>query len=199
VPKSGSAGETSQAISVKNAAAPARDVIEIISPPPGPNRNQCVAAIVEAAVALLREGGPPTVAEAAERALVSRATAYRYFRTQESLLLDNANVETLVKPVEELVASFPADDPAQRLNALVDTFIQAMLSDEALIRTGVRVYMDRWLANQRDGSDILVRAGRPMRYIDEVLRPLGERLGKPGASGFDVLSRSSSVPKPSSP
>jgi AcrR family transcriptional regulator len=43
------------------------------------------------------------VAEAAERALVSRATAYRYFPTQKSLLLDVANVEALLKPVEDLV------------------------------------------------------------------------------------------------
>ena len=85
-----------------------------------------------------------------------------------------------MKPVEELVASFPTDDPAQRLAALVGTFTQAMLADEALIRTGVRVYMDTWLANQRDGSQIPVRACRRMRYIDEVLRPLGERLAEPG-------------------
>jgi AcrR family transcriptional regulator len=143
-------------------------------------RNRTRAAIIEAATALMREGRPPTVAEAAERALVSRATAYRYFPTQESLLLDVANVEALMKPVEEVVASFPTDDPAQRLAALVDTFTQAMLSDEALVRTGVRVYMDTWLANQRDGSQVPVRAGRRMRYIDEVLRPLGERLGESG-------------------
>jgi AcrR family transcriptional regulator len=143
-------------------------------------RNRTRAAIVEAATALLREGSPPTVAEAAERALVSRATAYRYFPTQESLLLDVANVEALVKPVEELVASFPTDDPAQRLAALVNTFTQAMLSEEVLIRTGVRVYMDTWLANQHDGNDIPVRAGRRMRYIDEVLSPLGDRLGESG-------------------
>src|SRR5580658_1712351 len=143
-------------------------------------RNRTRAVIVEAATALLREGRPPTVAEAAERALVSRATAYRYFPTQESLLLDVANVEALVQPVEELVASFPTDDPAQRLAALGGAFTQAILSDEALIRTGIRVYMDTWLANQRNGSHIPVRAGRRMRYIDEVLRPLGERLSEPG-------------------
>jgi hypothetical protein len=40
--------------------------------------------------------------------------------------------------------------------------------------------MDLWLANQRDGSHIPVRAGRRMRYIDEVLRPLGERLDESG-------------------
>ena len=142
-------------------------------------RNRTRAAITEAATALLREGRPPTVAEAAERALVSRATAYRYFPTQESLLLDVANVEALMKPVEDLVASFPTDDAAQRLAALAGTFTQAMLSDEALIRTGERIYMDTWLANQPDGNHTPVRAGRRMRYIDEALRPLGDRLGEP--------------------
>jgi AcrR family transcriptional regulator len=143
-------------------------------------RNRTRAAIIEAATAMMREGRPPTVAEAAERALVSRATAYRYFPTQESLLLDVVNVEALVKPVEDLVASFSTQDAAQRLAALVDTFTTRMLSDEALVRTGERVYMDTWLANQRDGNDTPVRAGRRMRYIDEALRPLGERLGEPG-------------------
>jgi AcrR family transcriptional regulator len=143
-------------------------------------RNRTRAAIVEAATALLREGRTPTVAEAAERALVSRATAYRYFPTQESLLLDAVKVEALMKPVEDLVASFPAEDAAQRLAALVRTMMPACLSDEALIRAGERVYMDTWLANQRDGNHTPVRAGRRMRYIDEALRPLGQRLSEAG-------------------
>jgi AcrR family transcriptional regulator len=142
-------------------------------------RNRTRAAVIEAATELMREGRPPTVAEAAERALVSRATAYRYFPTQESLLLDVANVEALMKPVEDLVASFPTGDAAQRLAVLVRTMTPALLSDEALIRTGERIYMDTWLANQPDGNHTPVRAGRRMRYIDEALRPLGDRLGEP--------------------
>ncbi len=144
-------------------------------------RNRTRAAIIDAATALLREGRTPGVAEAAERALVSRATAYRYFPTQESLLLDVANVETLMEPVEELVASFPTDDAAGRLTVLVGTMMRACLSDEALIRTGERVYMDTWLASQSDGNRIPVRAGRRMRYIDEALGPLGDQqLGESG-------------------
>jgi len=91
-----------------------------------------------------------------------------------------ARVEPLMKPVEELVASFPTGDAAQRLADLVGTMMPALLSDEALIRTGERVYLDTWLANQRDGNHTPVRAGRRMRYIDEALRPLGERLSEPG-------------------
>jgi hypothetical protein len=89
-------------------------------------------------------------------------------------------VEALLKPVEELVASFPTDDAAQRLTPLAGAFTQAMLSDEALIRTGERISMDTWLANQSDDNHAPVRAGRRMRYIDEALSPLGERLSEQG-------------------
>src|SRR5215471_1565907 len=134
-------------------------------------RNRTRAAIIEAATALLREGSPPTEAEA----------AYRYFPTQEALLVEIAQVGPLMKPVDDLVASFPADcDAEQRLAALAGTAAAAQLSDEVVMRTGLRVYMDTWLANHRDGEDVPVRTGRRMRYIDEALRPLGERLGEPG-------------------
>jgi AcrR family transcriptional regulator len=45
------------------------------------------AALVEAAQRLLDQGRTPTVADVADEALVSRATAYRYFPSQEHLLL----------------------------------------------------------------------------------------------------------------
>jgi hypothetical protein len=67
-----------------------------------------------------------------------------------------------------------------RLAALVGTAAAAQLSDEVVVRTGIRTYMDTWLVNHRDGEDVPVRTGRRMRYIDEALRPLGERLGEPG-------------------
>jgi AcrR family transcriptional regulator len=136
------------------------------------------AAILEAAAALLREGTPPTVADAAERALVSRATAYRYFPTQESLLLDVAQVERLIRPVDNLVAAFSTDDVAQRLADLVDTLTVALLSDEAVVRTAVRVYMDTWLANRRDGQPVPVRAGRRPRLIEAALKPIRDQLGE---------------------
>jgi hypothetical protein len=86
-----------------------------------------------------------------------------------------------MKPVDDLVASFPADhDAGQRLAALVGTVIPTMLSDEVVIRTGMRVYMDTWLTNHRAGKDVPVRTGRRMRYIDEALRPLGGQLGEAG-------------------
>jgi len=134
------------------------------------------AAILEAAAALLREGKPLTVTDAAERALVSRATAYRYFPTQESLVLDAVQVEELIQPVNDLVAAFSTDDVPQRLADLVATEMTAVLADEAVVRTAVRVYMDTWLANRRDGQTMPVRARRRPRWIEAALTPIQDQL-----------------------
>ncbi len=44
--------------------------------------------LLRAAAELLREGARPTLAEVAERAMLSRATAYRYFSSIEALLAE---------------------------------------------------------------------------------------------------------------
>src|SRR5919106_1299453 len=63
------------------------------------------AALVGAATDLLKEGSPPTVAEAAARAKVSRATAYRYFPTQEALMVEVTDLSPTVSPIEGMLAS----------------------------------------------------------------------------------------------
>ena len=51
-------------------------------------RRRTRRAMIEAATRLVREGASPSVTEVADAAGVSRATAYRYFPTQESLLAE---------------------------------------------------------------------------------------------------------------
>ena len=134
------------------------------------------AALLEAAAALLREGKPLTVADAAERALVSRATAYRYFPTQESLVWDAVQVEQLIAPVNDLVAAFSSDDVGQRLSDLVATEMTAVLANQAVVRAAVRIYMDTWLANRRDGQTTPVRARRRPHWIEAALKPIQDQL-----------------------
>src|SRR5262245_9908126 len=50
-------------------------------------KGRTQAAMIEAVRALLAEGVTPTVEQAADRAGVSRTTAYRYFVNQRELLL----------------------------------------------------------------------------------------------------------------
>src|SRR5580765_7558891 len=72
-------------------------------------------ALVAAADEIFAEGRVPTVADVAERADVARATAYRYFPTQEALLLETTffgDSEPL-RSLPELAEAIT--DPAERM------------------------------------------------------------------------------------
>jgi AcrR family transcriptional regulator len=129
-------------------------------------------ALVDAAARLLRDGARPTVAEAAEEAMVSRATAYRYFPTQEALLVEASSIAPAVAVVEGLFDRDVSDDPEKRLLKLLDAFNPVVLREEGAMRMALRAYLDAWFANRSDGrEDLPVREGRRMRWIEEALAP----------------------------
>lgn len=137
------------------------------------------AALVDAAAGLLRNGTPPTVAEAADAAKVSRATAYRYFPTQEALLVEVAGINPATAPVEEMLAGLDSDDAEARLLRLLDTFNPIVFAEEASMRTALRVYLDTWLENRPQGQDAPpVREGRRMRWLAEALKPARQELSE---------------------
>lgn len=130
-------------------------------------------AIIDAAATLVRENRTPTVADAAERALVSRATAYRYFPSQQALLIE-VQADASQPAFGDLLAAV-GDDPVARVEVIARTLARTVLADEALYRNQVRAIQDLWFS--RDGDrDIPVREGRRLAWIDEALRPLTERL-----------------------
>lgn len=136
------------------------------------------AAIVTAARQLLDDGVTPTVAQAAEAALVSRTTAYRYFPTQESLLLECA-VGADVEVLEALVAS-PLDgiEPAARAVQVLELLNRHVVANETRFRTLMRLYHDRWLAATAQGDEApVVREGRRRRWLDTSLAGLRPSLG----------------------
>ena len=128
------------------------------------------AAIVTAARAMLDRGESPTVAQAAEEALVSRTTAYRYFPTQESLLLE-LSLTLSVAEIDDLLAR-PLDGstPEDRFLEVLDTFNGYVAANEALFRTAQRLYLDMWLAAERAGRTprprTSARAAPPMDRVD---------------------------------
>lgn len=133
-------------------------------------------ALVAAADELFAEGRVPTVAEVAERADVARATAYRYFPTQESLLLETTFLggSGPVGLLPELVADFP--DPAERVAEAVRRSALWALEREARLRTILRLSLDH--ANPARPE----RPARRRQYIAELLSDVKPRLS-PGAYG----------------
>ena len=105
---------------------------------------------------------------------VSQATAYRYFPTQEALIVEVRDIAPGLVEVEKLVGSLTNEDVERRLLLLLDTFGQILLAEEAQFRTALRVYQDIWLRSHRnnDNNTPDVREGRRMRWLDKVLEPL---------------------------
>jgi AcrR family transcriptional regulator len=136
-------------------------------------------ALVKAGEELLRQGIAPTVAQAAEAALVSRTTAYRYFPTQESLLLE-LTVTIDVGDVEALVQEpVDTDGAVARALEVIDRFNRHVHQQEAQYRTAQRVYQDQWLdAVAKGDSDPLVRQGRRGRWLETSLAPLADQVPK---------------------
>jgi AcrR family transcriptional regulator len=144
--------------------------------PRGRQKARTRAAIVEAAQRLRDEtGDTPTVAHAAAAAGVSRATAYRYFPTQEALDVEVTDVTPAVAATEAALAALDTDDVEQRLLALLDTFNPIAVEAEAHFRRALLVYLNTWLRSRRAGEEPpAVREGRRMRWLDEVLAPLDD-------------------------
>ena len=111
------------------------------------------SAIVEAATRILRGGATPSVAAAAEAAKVSRATAYRYFPTPESLHIEVAGITPTYAPVEQLVQTLEGDDVEARLSAFAKTFNEITFANEAQMRMALKVYLDTWLGSARPRDD----------------------------------------------
>lgn len=135
-------------------------------------KNRTRAAIVDAAIALLAQGSRPTVPQAAAEAKVSRATAYRYFPTQESLLIEAAAIGP-VDAIEKLLSEQSGADARGHLLELQSALNKLMVREENVMRMALRAYLDAWFAREdmfEDKPDI--REGRRTRWISATLRHL---------------------------
>jgi len=98
-------------------------------------------AILDGARTLLGEGKPVTVAAAAEKHGISKATAYRYF-SDPALLVAEAGLDISVASYEEIVADAP--DIRQRLRAISLYFFDLAIDHEATFRQFVGMTLLAW-------------------------------------------------------
>ena len=127
-------------------------------------------ALIAAADELFSEGRVPTVAEVAERAEVGRATAYRYFPTQEALLLETTFLgdQDALRALPELADSI--DDPAERVAEAVRRGAEWTLEREARLRMILRASLDP--------AGSAKRPARRRAYIKELLASVEDTLSK---------------------
>jgi AcrR family transcriptional regulator len=132
------------------------------------------AALVEAAQRLLDQGQAPTVADVADAALVSRATAYRYFPSQEHLLLDVVLERSIEEINRQVDAALSAGDVAARLEALVSAVQDEVVANEP----GFRTLLQLSIAQQPSDSSTVarIRGERRLKWIEKALEPIAGEL-----------------------
>jgi AcrR family transcriptional regulator len=132
------------------------------------------AALIDAARATLAEGIRPTMDVIAERAAVSRTTAYRYFPTLRDLLV--ATYPHIDRP--SLLGDDPPPDAASRLALVADDQTRRIVTYEAEMRAVLRLS----LAAGSDGGSpppaLPMNRGLRIGWIADALAPERERLGE---------------------
>lgn len=119
--------------------------------------------------------------EAAERALISVATAYRYFPSAEDLWFEASETAVAFEPtLAEAGAAIEAagDDPTARLEALIRSVGFHMLDDQVPFRRLAKAALDQWFsqAESPELEPTPVREGRRNRHIALVVEPLRGKL-----------------------
>jgi AcrR family transcriptional regulator len=122
-------------------------------------------ALIAAARELVATGETPTIEAAAERASISRTTAYRYFSNQRALLFA-AHPETAT--VSMLPADAP-DDVVTRLELVVEAYTRMIGETEAQQRTMLRLSLE---ADPAERARLPLRQGRAIKWVEEALAPL---------------------------
>jgi AcrR family transcriptional regulator len=134
-------------------------------------------AIVAAAARLIEEGTLPSTAAVAEAALVSPATAYRYFPDHLSLLtagLREASAGLAVRFQPELG---DRTDPVERIDAATAALLERVLARERLVRAVLALSLLRSVDGTTSPQAAAeLRPGLRHAWIDEALRSLEDRL-----------------------
>ena len=125
--------------------------------------------LLQAASRLMNQGRKPGLEEIAEEALVSRATAYRYFPDVEALLLE-ASLDIAVPEPQEIFGESSPTDPVSRLEQ-VDTMLHDMiLANEASLRMMLAYSLQRSIDGGLD-SKLPARQNRRTPLIEAALEP----------------------------
>jgi AcrR family transcriptional regulator len=127
-------------------------------------------ALVAATRALIADGRAPTVEDAAERASISRTTAYRYFGNQRALLIAaHPEIDRL-----SLLGENPGRDPEARLTAALSEFLKITVATEPQLRMALRLSLE----SESGPTAPMLRSGRAIAWLEDALSPLRAQMSK---------------------
>jgi AcrR family transcriptional regulator len=138
-------------------------------------------AIVEACREVMRTGEVVTMPNVARAALVSEATAYRYFPDLASLL-NEATVGMWPSPVDALRPVSESSDPVERIAFACEFLLRGVLALQGAVRAMISATITR--------SEVAAtRPGIRFGLIDQALAPLDDTLGATDPDALAQLKR----------
>lgn len=142
--------------------------------PEGGVRAATFKALLEAAMDIIRlKGHIPSVAEAAARSKVSRATAYRYFPSRSALV--TAVVDSSLGPVRKLASDKP--NGRDRIHELFLKTFPRFKEFEAQMRAAAQLALEQW-GLERAGllEEEPYRRGHRVGILEHALAPMAPLL-----------------------
>ena len=137
------------------------------------HRGRVFRRLLDEAVRLVRRGSIPSVAEVAQRAGVSRATAYRYFPSRSKLV--SAVIAEALGPVRRAVPQ--RGDAKQRLHELLDRTYSRFAEYEPHMRAALQLALEH---QSLEAAGLLeeepFRRGQRTEILATTLRPLRRQL-----------------------
>jgi AcrR family transcriptional regulator len=125
--------------------------------------------LLQAASRLMAQGQLPKVAEVAKEALVSRATAYRFFSSDEELIAEAA-IDVRTPTATQLFEGDTSLDPEQRLLKANAVMHDVVWKNQKQMRFIVARLLD-----QSNGSREMPRQNRRTDFIHIALAPARDR------------------------
>jgi AcrR family transcriptional regulator len=151
------------------------------------HRGRVFRRLLDEAVALVRRGRIPSVAEVAQNAGVSRATAYRYFPSRSKVV--SAMIAEVLAPVSRAVPK--KGDAKQRLHELLDRTYSRFAEYEPHMRAALQLALEH---QSLEAAGLLeeepFRRGQRIEILATAVSPLKKKLSK---KTYDRLRRALAV------
>ncbi len=135
-------------------------------------RSRTRKDLLAAAARLLKQDKRPTLEEVAEEAMVSRATAYRYFPSVDALLVE-APLDGATPHPDELFGDGSSVDVVERLEQVDAALDDVIAANEQALRLMLAHSLERG-TNGKAGQGVPARQNRRSALIDAALAPVRE-------------------------
>ncbi len=140
--------------------------------------------LLQAASRLMKQGRKITLEEVAEEAMVSRATAYRYFSSADALLVE-APIDGAVPSPDDMFDAASPVDPVERLFLVEHALHEVIAANEPALRQMLGQSIQRGV-NGEAHQDLPVRQNRRTALIETALQPAREHFE---SADLDTLTR----------